>query len=135
MAAGVRRAGRRVASLLAIAMLGTTILVFAAPSPASAADAAKFCTAVDKLQTKLDDVSSTNLKNFKSTYKGAGSAFKAAAKSAPPKVKTAMNRIGSYLASVGSLDFTEAAQQLGSKNGKAYSNALVTYSTYVATNC
>ena len=96
MAAGVSRAGRRVASLLAIAMLGTTLLVFAAPSPASAADAAK---------------------------------------SAPPKVKTAMNRIGSYLASVGSLDFTEAAQQLGSKNGKAYSNALVTYSTYVDENC
>ena len=49
MAAGVSRAGRRVASLLAIAMLGTTLLVFAAPSPASAADAAKFCAAVDKL--------------------------------------------------------------------------------------
>jgi hypothetical protein len=128
------RAGKRVASLLAVAMLGTTLLVFAAPA-ASAADSTKFCAAVDTLQTKLDDVSSTNLKNFASTYRGAGSAFKTAAKSAPPKVKAAMNRIGSYLASVGSGDFTEAAQQLGSKNGKAYSKALVTYSTYVSTNC
>ena len=135
--AGMSRAGKRVASLLAVAMLSATVLVFSAPS-ASAADSTKFCTAVDKLQTKLDDVSSasgTNLKQFASTYKAAGSAFKTAAKSAPPKVKTAMTHIGSYLTSVGSGDLTEAAQQLASKNGKAYSKALVTYSTYVATNC
>jgi len=132
--ARMSRAGKRIASLVAVAMLGTTLLVFAAPA-ASAADSSKFCTAVDTLQTKLDDVSSTNAKNFQSTYKSAGSAFKTAAKSAPKKVKKAMVRIGSFLSSVGTGDFTEAAQQLGSKSGKAYSNAIVTYSTYVATNC
>jgi hypothetical protein len=128
------RAGKRVASLAAVAMLGTTLMVFAAPS-ASAADSTSFCNAVDTLNTKLDDVGGASAKNFASTYRTAGSAFKSAANSAPKKVKTAMKRIGSFLSSVGSGDFTEAAQQLGSKSGKAYSKAIVTYSTYVATNC
>jgi hypothetical protein len=46
-----------------------------------------------------------------------------------------MQRVGSFLSSLGSGDFAEAASALGSKNGKAYSNAIVTNSTYVATNC
>ena len=46
-----------------------------------------------------------------------------------------MNRIGSFLSSLGSGDFAEAAQQLGSSSGKAYTKAITTYSTYVATNC
>jgi hypothetical protein len=129
----LHRAGLRAGSIAVMIVMAVTACI--ATAPAASAANTKFCNAVDTLQTKLDDVNSANAKDFKSTYKTAGDAFKTAAKSAPKKVKKAMNRIGSFLSSVGSGDYVQAAQALGSKNGKAYSKAIITYSTYVATNC
>jgi hypothetical protein len=131
----VSRAGKHVAAAVVIAMLSMTALVFVAPA-ASAADTTKFCAAVAKLQTKLDNLNASNGKNFNSSqYKGAGSAFKTAAKSAPTKVKKAMNTIGSFLSSLGGGNAVDAGKALASTNGKSYSKAIVTYSTYTATNC
>ena len=80
MTAGVSRAGRRVAVVMVIALVGMTALVFAAPA-ASAADTAKFCADNVKLQSRLDDLNKG--KSFNpGDFKAAGSAFKAAAKSA-----------------------------------------------------
>jgi hypothetical protein len=131
--AGLNRAGKHVAAAIVIAMLGMTALVFVAPA-ASAANTAKFCAANTKLQTKLDNLN--NGKTFDaSAYKSAGSAFKTAAKNAPKKVKKAMGKIGSFLSALGGGDAVSAAKELASSNGKSYGKAIVTWSTYVATNC
>ena len=133
MTARVNRAGKHVAVAIVIAMVGMTALVFVAPA-ASAANTAKFCAANDKLQSKLDNLN--NGKTFnKNGYKDAGSAFKSAAKNAPKKVKAAMGSIGSFLSSLGSGDAVAAAKELASSNGKNYAKSIVTWSTYVATNC
>ena len=96
----------------------------------------KFCTAAQKLQDKLDAVSSGSGKTFNaSTYKTAGNAFKSAAKSAPAKVKKAMSRIGSFLSDLGSGDAVAAAKALASDNGKNYAKDIVTYTSYDAANC
>ena len=108
-------------------------VVAVAPS-ASAATDTKFCTAVAKLETKLSAVSSGKSFNA-SQYKSAGSAFKSAAKSAPTKVKNAMNQIGSFLSALGGGNAVDAAKALTGSGAKSYSKAIVTYSTYVATNC
>jgi hypothetical protein len=131
--ARVNRAGKRVAAAIVIAMVGMTALVFVAPA-ASAADTAKFCAANDKLQSKLDNLN--NGKSFNpSDFKSAGSAFKAAAKSAPKKVKSAMGTIGSFLSSLGSGNAADYAKALAGSGGKNYGKAIATWSTYVATNC
>jgi predicted PurR-regulated permease PerM len=132
----MHRAGTRAVSTVVVAVMALLAFVAIAPAASAKSDTAKFCDAVDTLQSKLDDVGSSNAKTFdKSTYKQAGQAFKNAAKSAPKKVKSAMNRIGSFLSSLGSGDAVAAAKALGSSNGKAYAKAIVTYTTYVATNC
>lgn len=134
MTTRLHRAGTRAVAAVVVGMMVVAAFAVMAPG-ASAATNTKFCTAVSNLEDRLDSLNGVNAKNFKDTYSQAGKAFKDAAKSAPKKVKKAMQRIGSFLSSVGSGDFTQAAQALGSKDGKAYSNAIVTYSTYVATNC
>ena len=134
MTTRLHRAGTRTVSAVLVAVMALLAFVAIAPAASAKSDTTKFCNAVDTLNSKLDDVG--NSKTFdKNTYKDAGNAFKKAAKSAPKKVKTAMNRIGSFLSSLGSGDAVAAAKALGSSNGKDYSKAIVTYSTYVATNC
>jgi hypothetical protein len=134
--AGLSRAGKHVAAAIVIAMLGMTAFVFAAPaaSAASAANTAKFCAANTKLQDKLDSLNSGTKFNA-NLYKGAGSAFKTAAKSAPTKVKKAMGTIGSFLSALGGGSAVDAAKGLAGNGGKNYGKAVVTWSTYVATNC
>lgn len=133
MTAGVSRAGRRVAVVMVIALVGMTALVFAAPA-ASAADTAKFCADNVKLQSRLDDLNKG--KSFNpGDFKAAGSAFKTAAKSAPKQVKKAMGTIGSFLGGLGSGSATDYAKALASTSGKNYGKAIATWSTYVATNC
>ena len=118
---------------IAIALIGMTSLVIVAP-PASAATNTKFCAAIAKLETKLSAVNSG--KSFNAgQYKSAGSAFKSAAKSAPAKVKAAMNKIGSFLSALGGGNAVDAAKALAGSGAKDYSKAIVTYSTYVSTNC
>jgi hypothetical protein len=118
---------------MVIALVGMTALVFAAPA-ASAANTAKFCADNVKLQSKLD-----NLNNGKSfnpgDFKDAGSAFKAAAKSAPKKVKKAMGTIGSFLSTLGGGSATDYARALASTEGKNYGKAIATWSVYVSTTC
>lgn len=133
MTTGLNRAGRRIAAAIAVAMVGMTALVFVAPA-APAATNVKFCKAIDKLESKLSNVSSS--KTFDAgVYKDAGSAFKSAAKSAPRKVKKAMTKIGSFLSALGGGNATDAAKALTGSGASSYSKAIVTYSTYVATNC
>lgn len=128
------RAGTRAIATLAVGLL--VAVAFAAVAPgASAATNTKLCSAVDHLQDRLDSLDNLNPKNFKSNFSDAADAFKDAAKSAPKKVKKAMKRIASYLSSVASGDFAAAAQALGGKDGKAYAKSIVTYTTYVSTNC
>ena len=111
MTARVNRAGKHVAAVIVIAMVGMTALVFVAPA-ASAADTAKFCAANDKLQAKLDNLQQRQ-ELQRQPLQGAGSAFKTAAKYAPKKVKKAMGTIGSFLSSLGggnAADYAEGAR-------------------------
>jgi hypothetical protein len=118
---------------IVIVMVGMTALVFAAPA-ATAANTAKFCADNVKLQSRLDNLN--NGKTFNAgDFKDAGNAFKAAAKSAPKKVKKAMGTIGSFLSGLGSGSAADYARALAGSAGKNYGKAIATWSTYVATTC
>ena len=135
MTRGLNRAGRRLAAVVAVALVGITAFGAVAPA-ASTADTTKFCAANAQLQTKLDNLNSGSSTKFNaSLYKDAGKAFKTAAKNAPKKVKKAMTQIGSFLSALGGGDAVAAAKALSSTNGKNYAKAIVTWSTYVATTC
>jgi uncharacterized membrane protein len=124
----------RVRMFLAAALAAAALAVVAVPASASAAvpeaNTAKFCKAV----TKIGSTNSSS-QPTKSQAKSLVKQFKNAAKYAPKNVKSAIGKISSYLNAIAGADVTDLANLAKSGTYQGYAKAIVTYSTYVATNC
>ncbi|MET0921405.1 MAG: hypothetical protein ABWY77_09435 [Acidimicrobiia bacterium] len=122
--------------LLVSAMACGALLVFAPASGAAVPAASKVCSLSEDLQADLGNTNaSTAAKLDSNTFKKTAAAFKKAAKSAPAKVKSAMNTLASYYSALGgSKDEAELLAAMG-KNGEKFSKATTTFITYIATNC
>jgi hypothetical protein len=121
----------RLRIVLAAALAVSVLAVLAIPASAStpAASSSKFCKAVGKIgSTSGSQPSKTKAKTLVKQ-------FKTAAKSAPPKVKSAIGKITNYLDVIAGGDASDLADLARSGNYQGYAQAITTYSTYVATNC
>lgn len=116
--------------LLAALLAASALAVVAAPASASVPAAnTKFCTAAAK-------IGNTNGKPSKSQAKAAITGFKNAAKTAPSKVKSAMNNIAKYLGLVANADnAADLAKAYTSSDYKNYVKSIQTYITYYTQNC
>jgi hypothetical protein len=130
----------RALRLLLVSALACGALLAFAPSSGAAVpavpSASKTCSVYNQLTKDLANADTSSAKKFDaSTFKKIGAAFKKAAKSAPPKVKTAMNTLASYYGTIGGSDNDAEAFAEISKNGEKFSKAITTFTTYYATNC
>ena len=117
------------AALLAISSLA----VLAIPASASVPSAnAKFCKAAKKIGNDANNASAFNATRAKQLQ----SQFKAAAKSAPPKVKKAVANITKLLGLIaGTTNPADLPKVYTSDAFKKYPNAVTTFFTYQATEC
>ncbi len=121
----------RLRIVLAAVFAVCALAVVAVPASAStsAASSSKFCKAVSKIgSTNGSQPTKTQAKNLVKQFKTAGN-------SAPPKVKSAIGKITTYLGVIAGGDVSDLEDLVKSGNYQGYSKAIVTYSTYVATNC
>jgi hypothetical protein len=114
------------AAVFAVAALAVVAVPASASTPA--ASTGKFCSAVKK-------IGSTNgSQPTKTQAKTLVKQFKNAAKSAPPKVKSAIGKITKYLGVISGGSVSDL-QDLAKSDYQGYAQAITTYSTFVATNC
>ena len=119
----------RIVLTAVIAVAAVAVLAVPASASTPAASNSKFCTAVRKIgSTNGADPSKAQAKKLVTQFKNA-------AKSAPPKVKSAISKITNYLGVISSGDVGDLQDLATSGNYKGYAKAITTYSTYVATNC
>ena len=89
----------RIRGLLVVALALSTLVVLAAPAGAAVPAANKsFCKDVSKISSSTNTSSASDPTKAKALAKS----FKNAAKSAPAKVKSAMNTMADYYQAVGS---------------------------------
>jgi hypothetical protein len=120
----------RLRIVLAAVLAVSALAVLAVPATAAVpASNAKFCAAVKKVGSQ------SGSQPTKAQAKKLVSQFKAAAKSAPGNVKSAIGKITKYLDVIAAGDITKLADLAKSKNFQDYTKAVTTYSTYVASNC
>jgi hypothetical protein len=120
----------RVRILLAAVLALTSLAVLAGPAGASTPAAnSRFCAAVAKIgqgnaQPSLKEVGKT------------ATAFKNAAKTAPSKVKSAMNNISKLLRGISGSNPSDLAKAYTSKDFiKNYSKSIGVYVKYYIANC
>ena len=122
--------------MTALAAAGLTVL--APVATASAPAVSKACKSLNTLQKELDKVdpsdSSSRLR-LRPAERAIGDAFHKAAKSAPTKLKSALNTIGGIYSDMGDADNVAGAVQAFGKSGQKYTKAFRTFSTYLTTNC
>ena len=123
----------RVRIVLAALLAVSALAVMAVPASASVPAAnAKFCKAASKIGNDANNASAFN----QAKARKLSSQFKAAAKSAPPKVKKAVANITKLLGLIaGTTDPTELPKVYTSDAFKQYPNAVTTFFTYQATEC
>ena len=123
----------RVRILFATLLSVSTLAVLTVPASASVPAAnAKFCNAAKKIGRDADNASAFNATRAKQLQ----SQFKAAAKSAPPKVKKAVTNITKLLGLIsGTTDPADLPKVYTSDAFKKYPNAVTTFFTYQATEC
>ena len=120
--------------LTALAAAGLTVL--APVATASAPAVSKACKSLNTLQKELDKVDPSDASNFDfDQLNEIGDAFHKAAKSAPTKLKSALNTIGGIYSDMGDADNVAGAVQAFGKSGQKYTKAFRTFSTYLTTNC
>ncbi|MFI5372467.1 MAG: hypothetical protein ACHQ52_12985 [Candidatus Eisenbacteria bacterium] len=111
----------------------SAFVVLAAPAGASSSTPSpKFCTAISKIGSGNSGGGSPTQKEAARTYKQ----FKAAAKLAPSKVKSAGNKIASVLGKIATIKPSNAkdlANFYSSSDFKAYGKAVTTFFAYAAT--
>ncbi len=117
--------------ILCVAMLALSALaVLAVPAGAASSPSPKFCAAVAKIGSGTNGSNPTPQQAAK-TYKQ----FKAAAKYAPKKVKSAGNTIASLLKKVADIkpsNVGDLAKFYTSKDYKGYAKSVVKFFTYSA---
>ncbi len=122
----------RLRLVLAAVLAASALAVLAGPASAAtpAAGNSKFCTAVSKIGSQ-----NSASKPTKAQAQKLISQFKAAAKSAPPKVKAAIGKITKYLGIITGGNVSDIADLAKSGDYTNYTKAIGTYTTYVATHC
>jgi len=120
----------RVRILLVAVLALSALAVLAGPASASAPAAnTKFCNAVAKIG---QGNAQPSLKSIGKT----AAAFKQAAKSAPAKVKSAMNNVAKLLGGISSSSPSDLAKAYTSKDFiKNYSKSIGVYVKYYVANC
>jgi hypothetical protein len=122
------------ARILLVAVLAASALaVLAVPASASVPAAnSKFCTAAAKIGKNTAGSSGLS----KTRAKKLVSQFKATAKNAPAKVKSAINNITKFLGLIaGTTDPSDLQKVYTSSSFKNYSSSVTTFFTYTATQC
>ena len=120
----------RVRILLAAALAVSVLVVLAGPASAASSPSPKFCSAVSKIGSN-DNGSSPTPAQAAKTFKQ----FKAAAKYAPAKIKSAANTIASLLSKIAKIKPSNVSDLTGiytSKTFKAYPKAVSTFFLYSA---
>jgi hypothetical protein len=117
--------------LVAAVLAASSFAVLAAPASASApAKNTKFCNAVAKIGKESSSLP------YGKQAKALAKQFRNAGKSAPTKVKNAMNKIASFLSSLGGASSPQdVAKSYAQSSYKQYVNAISTYATYAANEC
>lgn len=123
----------RVRILLAALLAVSTLAVLAIPASASVPSAnARFCNAAKKIGNDADNASAFSANRARQLQ----SQFKAAAKSAPPKVKKAVANITKLLGLIaGTTNPADLPRVYTSDAFRKYPNAVTTFFTYQATEC
>ena len=129
MTAGSNRVGRRAAAAIAAAMVGTTALVFVAPS--ASASTAKFCTAVDNISNSIESGPNTS---DASGMRSTAAAITKAAKSAPGSIRSSMNTMADFYSSLAGASKAEAAAKLAT-GVTNYSKAAAKFTKYYVKHC
>jgi intergrase/recombinase len=122
--------------LVLAALAAGSLTVLAPAASASAPAVSKTCKSLDTLNKALDDVDVGSGKNIDlSQLDDVADAFHKAARTAPKKLKAALNTIGDVYGDMADSDNIGAAVQEFSKNAQKYSKAFRTFATYLTTNC
>ena len=124
----------RVLVLAALAVGGLAVL--APGASASAPSVSKACKSLNTLNKELDNVDVSSGKDFDlGQLNDIADAFHKAAKTAPKKLKSALNTIGDIYGKMGDADNVGGAVAAFGQNAQKYSKAFRTFGTYLATNC
>jgi hypothetical protein len=115
------------AGLLAMSVL--TVLAVPAAASAPAANARKFCNALDSIQDDIEDAGTDASDLNRDTLEEFADGLKKAGKQAPAKVKKAANKLAAFYG--GLADADPAAIARASNLGNSFS----TFFGYVATRC
>jgi hypothetical protein len=127
---------RTIRVLVLAALAAGSLTVLAPAASASAPAVSKTCKSLNTLNKKLAKINPSDSKDLEFGALGdIGSAFHKAAKSAPPKLKSALNTIGDVYESMGDAGSVSGALAAYGKNGQKYTKAFQTFGTYLATNC
>ena len=96
----------------------------------------KTCRSLNTLQNELDTVDPSDASSFDFDHlEQIGDAFHKAARTAPKKLKSALNTMGDIYEDMSDADNPAGAILAFSRNGQKYSKAFVQYSKYLTTNC
>jgi hypothetical protein len=134
-----RRANRRFGVRLTVgvviaALLGILVLSTASPGGAAVAEKnTKFCKQVQNF-SKISASGNSVTDNLKVAAADA-KALKKVAKSAPGKVKSALNSMASFFAAVGSSGSKADAEKAYLEHASTYSKAVSTFISYYTKNC
>ena len=120
--------------LVLAAGMAATMLVALTGSAASAAASAAVC---DKIALTEADLGQLGGKKFHAEdFQKAAKAFKAGARAAPAKVKTAMKSMSGYYDKLGDADSAnEAIASLSPTDTEKFGKASVVWGTFIAKNC
>jgi len=119
-------------AFLAVAMAMGMLVVLA--GGASAKASATVCNKVALAEANLSQLGSGKFNA--SGFKKAAKTFKAGAKVAPAKVKSAMTTMASYYQKIANADSVEAAvTSIKPSDTTKYAKATVVWGTFVATEC
>lgn len=126
----------RVRRLVMVAALACGAVLLAAPAAGAASANAKTCKSLKTLDKDLSKINVDDKNSFdQDAFGDVGDAFDKAARSAPPKLKSALNTIGDVYSAMGDSDnYVDALQAYG-KNGKGYAKAFGVYARYLSTSC
>jgi hypothetical protein len=120
----------RIVLAAVLAVCGMAVLAVPASASVPAANS-KFCKAAAKIGSNANNASAFNATKAKKLQ----SQFKAAAKSAPPKVKKAVANISKLLGLIAGSNPTELAKVYTSDTFKNYPKAITTFFKYETTEC
>lgn len=124
---------RKLAAMVAMVTLAAGTCLIAAPAGASvAAKNTKLCKALSDASDNIDVLPTSGTSINKKQAAATASALRKAARSAPPKVKDAINTLADAYKRLGNGD---SIVEVLADDGLDYAKALGTFGKYYAKNC